>query len=48
MLFTKKVNKVGTLPDGVETDVEIPSPKDGKSINEDGTDTEADEDPNIQ
>jgi hypothetical protein len=39
--FTKKVNEVGAIPDGIETDVEMAEPEDGKSGNEDGSDEQS-------
>jgi hypothetical protein len=41
MMFTKKVNEIRTLPNGIEANVETAVPEDGKSSEEDGTDTEA-------
>jgi hypothetical protein len=40
MCFTKKVDEVGALSGEIETDIETPSPEDGKSNDKDRTNTE--------
>ena len=41
MLFTKKVDEMGKLPDGIEADVEEADPEAGKSTNSDDVDAES-------